>query len=570
MGKGKKRAAAAEVNGKAVNGSPVGDKAVKFQPATTGKSNGNDYLKPSGRGMRPSPSLATLNRLDREKVVIWRRPLTTAWYFLMELLCVAYEFIVSLTNHKLLVSGVTMLAGALVLGYNLPGPHQEFVQHSEELLLWYAYWVGLGILSSVGFGSGLHTFVLYLAPYIAKVTMAAEDCRTLSFPSLSDITCPEVKGPEQDITIWAIWAFVWKATLMWGFGTAIGELPPYFMARTARLSGEEPDDEEYKEFLADLRGNQNTKDEITFFTKCKQIMEHTVVSAGFPGILLFASIPNPLFDLAGITCGHFLVPFHVFFGATVIGKAVVKAQLQAIFVIFLFSAHHIEALVDQLGLIPRIGAIIQHPIKGFLDHQKKKLHHGYVEESTNIFGMMFKKFDERDDITGSQQLKSSVQKGIRNKLIEQYPHLDDVMNEILPKKENFKLIKCKEHVELIAGHDGSVLFVKHRDLPYIPTLRLLHKYPFILPHQQVDKGAIKFVMNGSQIMCPGLTSPGANLNEQIEKDSVVAVMAEGKQHALGIGVMKMSGSEIRSTNKGVGIDNVHYLNDGLWKVTRVQ
>ena len=34
----------------------------------------------------------------------------------------------------------------------------------------------------------------------------------------------------------------------WGAGTAIGELPPYFMARAARLSGSEPGEEE-KEFL---------------------------------------------------------------------------------------------------------------------------------------------------------------------------------------------------------------------------------------------------------------------------------------------------------------------------------
>ncbi|TKR67714.1 hypothetical protein L596_023822 [Steinernema carpocapsae] len=183
---------------------------------------------------------------------------------------------------------------------------------------------------------------------------------------------------------------------------------------------------------------------------------------------------------------------------------------------------------------------------------------------------MFKKFDEREDIAGSQQLKTSVQKGIRNKLIEQFPNLEEVMNDILPKKENFKLIKCKDHMELIAGHDGTVLFVKHRDLPYIPTLRLLHKYPFILPHQQVDKGAIKFVLNGSQIMCPGLTSPGAKLDESIAEEAVVAVMAEGKQNALGIGLMKMSGAAIRGVNKGIGIDNIHYLNDGLWKLTKVQ
>ena len=41
-------------------------------------------------------------------------------------------------------------------------------------------------------------------------------------------------------------------------------------------------------------------------------------------------IPNPLFDLAGITCGHFLVPFWTFFGATILGKAVVKMHIQVL------------------------------------------------------------------------------------------------------------------------------------------------------------------------------------------------------------------------------------------------
>lgn len=44
--------------------------------------------------------------------------------------------------------------------------------------------------------------------------------------------------------------------------------------------------------------------------------------------------------------------------------------------------------------------------------------------------------------------------------------------------------------------------------------------PFILPHQQVDKGAIKFVLSGANIMCPGLTSPGAKLHPA-EADTVV-------------------------------------------------
>jgi len=39
--------------------------------------------------------------------------------------------------------------------------------------LFSAFWIGLGILSSIGLGTGLHTFVLYLGPKIAKFVMAS-------------------------------------------------------------------------------------------------------------------------------------------------------------------------------------------------------------------------------------------------------------------------------------------------------------------------------------------------------------------------------------------------------------
>ena len=45
-------------------------------------------------------------------------------------------------------------------------------------------------------------------------------------------------------------------------------------------------------------------------------------------VICIFQIPNPLFDLAGITCGHFLIPFWTFFGATLIGKAIIKMHIQ--------------------------------------------------------------------------------------------------------------------------------------------------------------------------------------------------------------------------------------------------
>lgn len=61
--------------------------------------------------------------------------------------------------------------------------------------------------------------------------------------------------------------------------------------------------------------------------------------------------------------------------------------------------------------------------------------------------------------------------------------------------------------------------------------------------QQVDKGAIRFVLSGANIMCPGLTSPGACMTP-VEKGAIVAIMAEGKQHALAIGITTLSTNDM--------------------------
>ncbi|KAK4887366.1 hypothetical protein RN001_003637 [Aquatica leii] len=182
---------------------------------------------------------------------------------------------------------------------------------------------------------------------------------------------------------------------------------------------------------------------------------------------------------------------------------------------------------------------------------------------------MFKKFDEKESVSTILQLKSSIQKGIRSKLLDLYPNLDGYLDAILPKKDAMRIVKCHDHIEIIINSGGDLLFFRHREGAWIPTLKLLHKYPFFLPMEQVDKGAIRFVLSGANIMCPGLTSPGAEMIEA-PKGTIVAVMAEGKQHALAIGVTALSTNDISKINKGVGIENIHYLNDGLWQMKPVK
>ena len=46
--------------------------------------------------------------------------------------------------------------------------------------------------------------------------------------------------------------------------------------------------------------------------------------------------------------------------------------------------------------------------------------------------------------------------------------------------------------------------------------------PYFLPMEQVDKGAIRFVLSGANIMCPGLTSPGAIMTPAAKGTIVVS------------------------------------------------
>ncbi|CAG2058411.1 unnamed protein product, partial [Timema podura] len=50
----------------------------------------------------------------------------------------------------------------------------------------------------------------------------------------------------------------------------------------------------------------------------------------------------------------------------------------------------------------------------------------------------------------------------------------------------------------------------------------------------------------------------------------LAIMAEGKQHALAVGLTSLSTEEIAKVNKGIGVENYHYLNDGLWQMKPVK
>lgn len=84
---------------------------------------------------------------------------------------------------------------------------------------------------------------------------------------------------------------------------------------------------------------------------------------------------------------------------------------------------------------------------------------------------------------------------------------------------------------------------------------------------KVDRGAIRFLLAGAHMMCPGLTSAGGYLppaDAALPAESPVAIHAEGKEHAVGVGITKLGTEDMRKINKGVAVETVTYLGDDLW------
>ena len=87
-----------------------------------------------------------------------------------ELVFKAYRLI---TKHVILIGTIALICGIFTFA---EGPHSPYRKIIFYLAVFASNWIGLGVASSIGLGTGLHTFVLYLGPHIAQVTLAANEC----------------------------------------------------------------------------------------------------------------------------------------------------------------------------------------------------------------------------------------------------------------------------------------------------------------------------------------------------------------------------------------------------------
>ncbi|KAL4579866.1 hypothetical protein LXL04_016034 [Taraxacum kok-saghyz] len=121
------------------------------------------------------------------------------------------------------------------------------------------------------------------------------------------------------------------------------------------------------------------------------------------------------------------------------------------------------------------------------------------------------------------------------------------MDDLLPKKSPLIVAKCQNHLNLVLVNNFPLFSI------YLMGHICLNYESFI------NVNPTKIFLAGANIMCPSLTSPGGILDEEVGDKTIVAIMAEGKEHALAIGFTKSSEKDIKAVRNGIGVDNMHYL-----------
>ncbi|MBW2973481.1 DUF1947 domain-containing protein [Candidatus Woesearchaeota archaeon] len=150
-----------------------------------------------------------------------------------------------------------------------------------------------------------------------------------------------------------------------------------------------------------------------------------------------------------------------------------------------------------------------------------------------------------------KQLSKSDIKKINQEIESSYGVAD-----FFDKKANVELVK--EEFEVVTLDKEPCFF--YLDKQIIPTLKLLLKNNF-LKKVTIDMGAVKFIASGADLMRPGITE----IEEGIEKDDFISIIDENNKKPIAIGQAMMNSEEMKATESGKVIKNIHYVGDKLWK-----
>ncbi|RCI04594.1 hypothetical protein CU098_011374 [Rhizopus stolonifer] len=116
--------------------------------------------------------------------------------------------------------------------------------------------------------------------------------------------------------------------------------------------------------------------------------------------------------------------------------------------------------------------------------------------------------------------------------------------------------------------DKQVLWISIKKLPPIPTVYTMWQYPNMLPKLYTWGPVIHRLMEGADLMIPGLVLGPEGVLPTLDTGDLVAITIKGYSYPLAIGTMAVptSGIKPRSGMKGKAVHIIHVYQDFLWSM----
>lgn len=144
----------------------------------------------------------------------------------------------------------------------------------------------------------------------------------------------------------------------------------------------------------------------------------------------------------------------------------------------------------------------------------------------------------------------------------------EILAELL--KEKLGLSSIPENVELMEDEgkrcyifDGipAVCEVGDEMIPLLKWLLKRGSDSLGIPRIIVNKGAVKPISGGADLMAPGIVS----IEGSFSKGSIVIIAEEDRKIPIAIMKALYSSDEIKEMKRGKVAENLHHVGDKLWK-----
>ena len=124
------------------------------------------------------------------------------------------------------------------------------------------------------------------------------------------------------------------------------------------------------------------------------------------------------------------------------------------------------------------------------------------------------------------------------------------------KIKQIKSFELNDEIEIFSS--SNFILVRNQDelFPFLQDSDTISSLPKIV----VDKGAIPFVCKGANIMRPGIKE----LPDNFSKGDLVVISEEVHDQNLAIGKTLNSSEELLVLDKGMVIQNLHFVGDYVW------